>query len=202
MCVCVSGIWVWEINGATLGFSAIKNPCFSAWGTGLIHGWRTKIRVYVCVCVCVCAQSCPTILWPHGLEPVRLLCPWDAPGTNSGLGCHARLQGIFPTQGSKLHLLHWQADSFFVCLFVFYHWTTREVKIPLVQPKIAQKNKGAKGHNVYREEAYCGLNSVPCKILTLKLWPSGPENEAVLGDESLWSGDEGGMRSLGWALVP
>ena len=27
-------------------------------------------------------------LWPHGLQPARLLCPWDFPGKNSGVGCH------------------------------------------------------------------------------------------------------------------
>ena len=37
-------------------------------------------------------------LWPHGLHPTRLLCPWDSPGKNTGVGCHALLQGIFPTQ--------------------------------------------------------------------------------------------------------
>ena len=35
-----------------------------------------------------------------------LLCPWDSPGKNTGVGCHAVLQGIFPTQASNLHLLH------------------------------------------------------------------------------------------------
>ena len=28
-----------------------------------------------------------------------------------GVGCHALLRGIFPTQGSNLCLLHWQVDS-------------------------------------------------------------------------------------------
>ena len=28
----------------------------------------------------------------------RLLCPWDSPGKNAGVGCRALLQGIFPTQ--------------------------------------------------------------------------------------------------------
>ena len=32
-------------------------------------------------------------------------CPWDSPGKNIGLDCHALLQGIFPTQGSNPHLL-------------------------------------------------------------------------------------------------
>ena len=53
-------------------------------------------------------------LWPHGLQPASLLCPWDFPGKNTGVGCHALLQGIFLTQGSNLQvlgLLHWQADS-------------------------------------------------------------------------------------------
>ena len=34
-----------------------------------------------------------------------LLCPWDSPGENSGVGCHFLLQGIFPTQGANLHIL-------------------------------------------------------------------------------------------------
>ena len=37
-------------------------------------------------------------LWPPGLRPARLLSPWDFPGENTGVGCHALLQGIFPTQ--------------------------------------------------------------------------------------------------------
>ena len=52
-----------------------------------------------------------SFLRPGGLEPARLLCPWDSPGKNTGSGCRLLLQRIFPTQGSNLHLLHWQADS-------------------------------------------------------------------------------------------
>ena len=35
---------------------------------------------------------------------IRLLCPWNSPGKNTGVGCQALLQGIFPTQGSNPHL--------------------------------------------------------------------------------------------------
>ena len=45
-------------------------------------------------------------LRPHGLHPARLLCPGDSPGKNTGMGCHAFLQGIVPTQGSNPGLLH------------------------------------------------------------------------------------------------
>ena len=37
-------------------------------------------------------------LQPHGLQPTRLLRPWDSPGKSTGVGCHRLLQGIFPTQ--------------------------------------------------------------------------------------------------------
>ena len=49
-------------------------------------------------------------LQPYELYPTRLLHPWDFPGKNTGVGCHFLLQGIFPTQGSNPHLLHWQVD--------------------------------------------------------------------------------------------
>ena len=29
---------------------------------------------------------------PHGLQPTRLLCPWDSPGKSAGVGCHFLLQ--------------------------------------------------------------------------------------------------------------
>ena len=36
----------------------------------------------------------------------RLLCPWNSPGKNTGVGSHSLLQGIFPAQGLNLGLLH------------------------------------------------------------------------------------------------
>ena len=53
-------------------------------------------------------------LQPHGLQPTRLLCPWDSPGKNTGVGCYALLQEIFSTLGSNprlLCLLHWHTGS-------------------------------------------------------------------------------------------
>ena len=29
---------------------------------------------------------------PHRGQPTRLLCPWDSPGKNTGVGCHFLLQ--------------------------------------------------------------------------------------------------------------
>ena len=58
--------------------------------------------------------SCVQLCAPYGLWPTRLLCPWDSPGKNTGVGCHALLHGIFLTQGSNSRLsrlLHWQVGS-------------------------------------------------------------------------------------------
>ena len=44
------------------------------------------------------AQSFLT-LQPHGLYSTRLLCPWDSPGKDIGMGCYSLLRGIFLTQG-------------------------------------------------------------------------------------------------------
>ena len=47
-------------------------------------------------------------------EAWRATVHGDSPGNNTQVGCHALLQGIFPTQGSNPHLLcllHWQLGS-------------------------------------------------------------------------------------------
>ena len=61
-----------------------------------------------CMLTFVCAVSSvmSDSLQPNGLQPARLLCPWDSPGKNTGVSCHALLQGIFQTQGLNPHLLH------------------------------------------------------------------------------------------------
>ena len=62
-------------------------------------------------CVHACVHDS---LRPHRPSPARLLCPWDSPGKNTGVGCHALLQGILPTQGQSRWLLPSAlADGFF-----------------------------------------------------------------------------------------
>ena len=60
-----------------------------------------------------CAQSLSRV-WlfvTPWMVACRLLCPWASPGNNTGVGCHALLQGIFPTQGLNPGLPMLQADS-------------------------------------------------------------------------------------------
>ena len=57
----------------------------------------------------------------HGLQPSRLICPWDSPGKSTGMSCYFLPQGIFLTQGSNpclQRLLHSRR--------ILYYWATRE----------------------------------------------------------------------------
>ena len=58
-------------------------------------------------------QSCPTLYDPMDCSLKRLLCPWDFPGKNPGVGCHFLLQEIFLTQGSNPGFPH--------CRQMLYH---------------------------------------------------------------------------------
>ena len=97
---------------------SLISPTFITWNYSVSKSYLIYLIINLyqyCYC-CLVAKSCPAILWPHGLQPARLLCPWDVPGKNNGVSCHFLLQGIFLTQGLNTHLLH--------CRQIPYHWAT------------------------------------------------------------------------------
>ena len=59
----------------------------------------------ITMCVFSVVSVVSNFLRSHGLQPARLLCPWDSLGKNNEVGCHVLLQGIFLTQGSNLFVL-------------------------------------------------------------------------------------------------
>ena len=70
------------------------------------------------IIMCVSHSVMISSFQPHGLQPARLLCPWDSPGKSTRVGCHFLLQGIFQTQGLNLGLLH--------CGQILYHLSHQE----------------------------------------------------------------------------
>ena len=49
----------------------------------------SRVAVYLeHVHACSVASVTFDSLWPYGLQPARLLCLWDSPGKNTGVGCH------------------------------------------------------------------------------------------------------------------
>ena len=96
------------------------------YNTSVIIKYNPLLSVVSCsgeqpdgIVCCLVAKSCPTLLRPHGPQPTSLLCLWDFPGKNAGMGFHFLLQGIFLTQGSNQRLL-----SF--CGQILYCSATRE----------------------------------------------------------------------------
>ena len=92
-----------------------------------VHGNLQEIQTITVICmashqeelIALVAQLCPALATPW----TGLLCQWGFPGKNTGMGCwgcHSLLQGIFPTQGSNLHLLHYRR--------ILYLWATREAQ--------------------------------------------------------------------------
>ena len=63
------------------------------------------INIYVCVCVCVCVWVSRVQLC-NPMHSSQAPFPWNSPGKNTGVGCYSLFQGISPTQGSNLSLLH------------------------------------------------------------------------------------------------
>ena len=79
--------------------------------------YRNRLRCSAVLSCSVLSDSSQ----PHGLEPSRLLCPWDFPGKNTGVGCHFLLQGIFLTQG-----LNWVS---YIGKQILYHCAIWEAHI-------------------------------------------------------------------------
>ena len=60
----------------------------------------------LCVLSHSVTQSCPTLCKPMDCRPSGSSVHGDSPGKNIGVGCHALLQGIFPTEGLNPDLPH------------------------------------------------------------------------------------------------
>ena len=56
--------------------------------------------------LCLVTQLCLTLSNPMDCSPPGSSVYGDSPGKNAKVGCHALLQGIFPTQGLNPGILH------------------------------------------------------------------------------------------------
>ena len=110
---------------AVKGFSVVNEAEVDAFLEFPCFLYDPMNAIWSLVPLCSVASVMSDSVWPHGLWSTRLLCPWNFPSKNTGVGCHFLLQGIFPTQESNSHLLcllHWQ---------ILYHCV---VPLPFLNP--------------------------------------------------------------------
>ena len=69
------------------------------------NAWKWKVKV-----------KSLSHVWPHGLQPTRLLWPWDFPGKSTGVGCHCLL--VFRILLFSSISLHWSLRKAFLSLLV------------------------------------------------------------------------------------
>ena len=98
----------------------------------------------------------------HGLQPARLLCPWNSPGKNTGVGSHSLLPGIFLTQGSNPGFLHWRQIVHYLSHLgsPFWGWGGGAFVLPFgknptltTELMVRATGGGAHGVHVLRSEA-------------------------------------------------
>ena len=101
-----SRVWSVDVLGVLKYWTCVSVSMVSALlpVTGL--SFSSLFLTFVSKSESVSHSVMPDSLRPHGLQPTRLLCPWDFPGKDTGVGCHFLLQWIFPTQGLNPGLLH------------------------------------------------------------------------------------------------
>ena len=124
--------WGWRSSGSsqtTTRTPETSLPCPSLWG------YLTSPYVGICSVTSVVSVS----VRPHGLQPARLLCPWDSPGKNTGVGHHALLQGIFLTQESNSCLFSCSGKW---VLYTSTRWDTLQF---LQKPSKSELNSGRTG---------------------------------------------------------
>ena len=78
------------------------------------YSFFLKFFSHMCAVLCLIAQLCPTVCDSMDCSLPDSSIHGNSPGKNTGVGCHALLQGIFPTQWLNpclLCLLNWQPGS-------------------------------------------------------------------------------------------
>ena len=121
--ICLAAVWLAHSSPSTNGTLSIHCPFIhfssqtvslektsltalsAATTSGLHYSFPSQCVLRLEVHACSVNSAVSDSKRCYGLQPARLLSPWDSPGKNTGVGSHVLLQGVFPTQGLKPHLL-------------------------------------------------------------------------------------------------
>ena len=103
----LKGYWTLYVNSV-----CIYQKVIFYWWDDILSVVMETIFFFI-INMCLVTQSCPTLCNQMDCSPAGSSVHGDSPGKNTGVGCHALLQGIFPTQGLNPVLLH--------CRWILHH---------------------------------------------------------------------------------
>ena len=103
-----------------------------------------------------------------------LLCPWDSPGKNTGVGCHFFLQEIFSTPGLNLGLPHCKQT-----LYRLSHQGSSEANTILWSNFPSIKNKYVWKKKKHQQTASSNYRS-SISILSLNIWSKSGSGDLLL----------------------
>ena len=87
------------------------------------------------LCLCLLTQSCPTVYHPPDCSPPCSSVHGDSPGKNTGMGCHALLQGIFPAQASNPDFPYYRLILYHLSHQGTYeYWSEQPIPFPVDLP--------------------------------------------------------------------
>ena len=170
--------------------------------------------MHVCSADSVTSTLCDS-LRPYGLEPTRLLCPWDSPGKDTGVGGHALLQAIFQTQWLNLGppvSPAMQADSFHCWVTteapirsknLFWKWKLAgpifKLQLEAVIPRRPEKEKKSK--RASKSEGERPEQKPLPHVFPRALSRTGHRSLAALGPPAKWPSRYTGLEASGLTLT-
>ena len=120
-----------------------------------------------CAVLCLVAQSCPSLCDFMDCSPPGSSVHGDSPGKNTGVDCHALIQGIFPTQVSHI------AGGFFTV------WATSESEVLVKSALCDPMDCSLPGSSVHGDPP--GKNTgVDCHALLQGIFPTQGLNPGLL----------------------
>ena len=84
-----------------------------------IDRWQFFLYQLVALLLLLSCSVVSDSVWPHGLQPTRLPCPWDSPGKSTGVGCPCLLWKrslVFPILLFSSNSSHWSLRKAFLSL--------------------------------------------------------------------------------------
>ena len=99
-----------------------------------------------CAVIFLVAQLCPTLSDPMDCSPLGSFVHGDSPGKNTGVGCHALFQGIYPTQGSSPGFLH--------CRWILY-WLSHQGSFRILEWVAYPFSRGCSRHGSQTTRVSC-----------------------------------------------